>query len=109
MRHTQEGSLKLLADQRGRRFIELFKHGSLLMGVYKPEKVDVQAPHSRDEAYVVISGSGFFVNGGARQAFEPGEFLFVAAGVAHRFEDFSDDFSTWVIFYGPEGGEAKEP
>jgi hypothetical protein len=29
----------------------------------------------------------------------------VAAGVQHRFEEFSDDFATWVIFYGPEGGE----
>jgi hypothetical protein len=35
----------------------------------------------------------------------PGELLFVPAGVVHRFEDFSDDFATWVMFYGPEGGE----
>ena len=26
-----------------------------------------------------------------------------AAGV--RFENFSDDFVTWVVFYGPPGGE----
>jgi hypothetical protein len=25
--------------------------------------------------------------------------------VEHRFENFSDDFGTWVFFYGPEGGE----
>jgi hypothetical protein len=25
--------------------------------------------------------------------------------VPHRFENFTDDFGTWVIFYGPEGGE----
>jgi hypothetical protein len=25
--------------------------------------------------------------------------------VPHRFEDFTHDFGTWVIFYGPEGGE----
>ena len=24
----------------------------------------------------------------------------------HRFVDFSDDFGTWVVFWGPEGGEA---
>ena len=24
------------------------------------------------------------------------------------FEDFTDDFSTWVFFYGPEGGEAAK-
>jgi hypothetical protein len=23
----------------------------------------------------------------------------------HRFENFTDDFSVWVMFYGPEGGE----
>ena len=31
--------------------------------------------------------------------------LFVEAGVDHRFVDFSDDFETWVIFWGPDGGE----
>ena len=39
--------------------------------------------------------------------FERGEVLFVAAGVEHRFENFSDDFSTWVLFHGPEGGEEQ--
>jgi hypothetical protein len=23
----------------------------------------------------------------------------------HCFEDFSSDFTVWVAFYGPEGGE----
>lgn len=107
MRHTPETALTSLAAQRGKKSVELFRHGSLLLKMYKPEKVDLQTPHSRDEAYVVISGSGYFVNGASRQPFEPGEFLFAAAGVEHRFEDFSADFATWVIFYGPEGGEAK--
>ncbi len=31
--------------------------------------------------------------------------LFVAAGAEHRFEDFTQDFAAWVVFYGPEGGE----
>jgi hypothetical protein len=31
--------------------------------------------------------------------------VFVAAGEHHRFVNFSGDFSTWVVFYGPEGGE----
>lgn len=86
-------------------FKELFNHGSLSIEIYKPEKVDLQKPHSRDELYVVISGSGYFVNGDSRDAFEAGEMLFVPAGVVHRFESFTDDFATWVMFYGPEGGE----
>jgi hypothetical protein len=32
----------------------------------------------------------------------------VPAGVPHRFVDFSDDFETWVVFYGPKGGEAAK-
>jgi hypothetical protein len=27
--------------------------------------------------------------------------LFCAAHVAHGFEDISEDFSVWVLFYGP--------
>jgi hypothetical protein len=26
----------------------------------------------------------------------------------HHFENFSDDFATWVIFYGPDGGEKSD-
>ena len=86
-------------------FLTLFEHGTLGVEIYKPEKVDLQQPHTRDEVYVVVSGTGEFLNGDVRTTFEPGDFLFVPAGVEHRFENFTDDFSTWVIFYGPEGGE----
>ncbi|MFK8020884.1 MAG: cupin domain-containing protein [Pseudomonadales bacterium] len=88
-------------------FAELFTHGSLSIEIYKPVNKDLQQPHSRDEVYVIASGKGWFVNDTKRDAFETGDVLFVAAGVPHRFESFSDDFSTWVLFYGPEGGEQK--
>lgn len=88
-------------------FKELFSHGSLAVEIYKPEKVDAQTPHTRDEVYVVASGSGYFINGDSRQKFETGEVLFVAAGIEHRFEGFTEDFATWVFFYGPEGGECE--
>lgn len=89
-----------------KEFKILFHHGSMELEVYKPNKIDKQKPHIRDEIYIVIAGSGTFYNDGNRQPFEQGDFLFVPAGVEHRFEDFTEDFSTWVIFYGPEGGEA---
>jgi len=86
-------------------FKELLQHGSMSVEIYKPQSVDLQTPHEQDELYVVISGSGQFVNGDSRAEFEKGEILFVPAGVVHRFENFTDDFSAWVIFYGPPGGE----
>ena len=62
-------------------------------------------PHKQDELYVIISGNGTFLNNDQRVIFKPGDVLFVKAGVKHRFENFTDDFATWVIFYGPDGGE----
>lgn len=89
-------------------FLELFRHGSLTVEVYKPELIDQQAPHDRDEIYVIISGSGKFLNGKSTISFKPGDFLFVPAGIEHRFINFTSDFSTWVFFYGPYGGESKK-
>jgi mannose-6-phosphate isomerase-like protein (cupin superfamily) len=106
-RLTPESALAKLAAAGGPEFVGLFRHGSLEVEVYRPVQVDRQRPHTRDEVYVVISGSGYFVSGESRRPFGPGEVLFVAAGVAHRFEEFTDDFATWVFFYGPEGGEAE--
>jgi mannose-6-phosphate isomerase-like protein (cupin superfamily) len=83
-------------------FKKLFEHGTIEVEIYKPDIVDKQTPHTRDELYVVISGSGYFVNGNERHPFEAGEVLFVPAGIVHRFEDFTEDFATWVIFYGRE-------
>jgi mannose-6-phosphate isomerase-like protein (cupin superfamily) len=89
------------------RFATLLQRGSMSVELYAPQGSDAQTPHHQDELYVVISGSGVFVNGDARHPFGPGDVLFVPAGVEHRFEDFSADFQTWVIFYGPDGGEGS--
>lgn len=105
-RLTPAAALAALAGQAEQPFVLLFRHGTLEVEIYKPDGVDRQRPHDRDEVYVVISGDGWFVNGATRNRFEAGEVLFVPAGVEHRFEDFSADFSTWVFFYGPRGGEA---
>jgi len=83
----------------------IFEHGTLQVKMYRPAGQDPQKPHTRDELYVIARGTGWFVNGGERHAFRTGDVLFVPAGVTHRFEEFSDDFCTWVMFYGPEGGE----
>ncbi len=90
----------------GKRFAALFERGSLLVEIYAPRGTDPQQPHTRDELYVVVSGSGEFAHGESRDRFGPGDFLFAPAGLAHRFENFTDDLVVWVVFYGPEGGEA---
>ncbi len=99
--------LAQLPTPDGKRFVRLHEHGTLQVDVYAPRGRDPQQPHTRDEIYVVVAGSGTFVDGDDRYPFAPGDLLFVPAGVVHRFENFSDDLAVWVMFYGPEGGESE--
>ena len=69
--------------------------------LFAPDGVDRQTPHAQDEFYVILSGSGTFRRGEELVPFAPGDVLFVPARMEHRFETFSDDFRTWVIFFGP--------
>lgn len=104
-RITLEEALARIPGADGERFAKMLEHGSLSVEIYAPRGHDPQTPHEQDEVYVVMSGTGEFVNGGERCAFSEGDVLFVPAGVEHRFERFSDDLVVWVIFYGPPGGE----
>lgn len=88
-----------------RRFVEPMRHGTMSVEVYAPLGEDKQTPHDQDELYIVISGTGEFVKGVERIAVGPQDLLFVAAGEVHRFEAFTADFATWVVFWGPKGGE----
>ncbi len=104
---TVAEAIAQLPTPEGKPFITVFEHGSLAVELYAPRGVDQQQPHTRDEAYVVVKGSGEFINGESRQPFGAGDFLFAPAGAIHRFLNFTDDLIVWVIFYGPEGGEAN--
>ena len=109
-RSQKQGRVTLeeaLAAAQGepKRFATLFRHGTLEVELYAPLGTDPQTPHGRDEVYLIARGTGIFRCHGRRDRFGPGDFLFVPAGMEHGFEDFSDDFAAWVLFYGPEGGE----
>ena len=95
----------------GRRSALLMAHGTMTLRYYAPVGDDPQTPHDQDEIYIVAAGRGTFALGRdetslERRPFGPGDAIFAPAGWVHRFEDFSADFATWVVFWGPEGGEA---
>jgi mannose-6-phosphate isomerase-like protein (cupin superfamily) len=100
-----EEALSELQKKDKAKFVEVMKHGSMVIEIFKPEIIDTQTPHKQDEIYVIINGNSTFFRKGERVTCSSGDIIFVPAGMEHRFENFSDDFETWVIFYGPEGGE----
>jgi mannose-6-phosphate isomerase-like protein (cupin superfamily) len=105
-RVSLEEAMRAIPGPGGERFATVLEHGSLDIEIYAPRGTDPQKPHTRDEVYFVVQGKGEFINGPARERIGPGDVLFVPAHEEHRFEKFTDDLVVWVMFYGPEGGEA---
>lgn len=104
-RTTLAEMLAKIPGPNGERYAVGMERGSLRLLVYAPRGNDPQTPHQQDEVYIVVKGTGTFFDGTQRVSFEPNDVLFVPAGAEHRFENFSDDFVAWVVFYGPKGGE----
>ena len=87
--------------------VPIFTQGPLEVELYQPIERDPQQPHTRDELYFVVRGTGRFFDGEESRSVAAGSFVFVPARQVHRFEDFSSDFAVWVVFYGPEGGSHR--
>jgi mannose-6-phosphate isomerase-like protein (cupin superfamily) len=84
------------------------QRGTLDVKLSLPVPPNEQTPHAQDEIYVIFRGRGVLFHDGKRESFESGDLLFVAAGVDHRLEDFTEDLAMWRVFYGISGGEIPE-
>jgi mannose-6-phosphate isomerase-like protein (cupin superfamily) len=89
----------------GEPFADAIRHGSMSVEIFAPRSEDRQTPHAQDELYIVAGGQARFEHNTAMTEARAGDVLFVPAGDPHRFHAMSDDFVTWVIFWGPSGGE----
>ena len=83
------------------RSSEVFVDGDLEVRFAARPTNGPQVPHLRDELYFVAAGTGRYGVEDSVIAVGPGDLLFCAAHTAHGFEDISEDFSVWVLFYGP--------
>jgi mannose-6-phosphate isomerase-like protein (cupin superfamily) len=84
------------------RSAEVFVDGDLEVRFAARPTNGPQVPHLRDELYFVAAGFGRYRVEDRVSDVGPGDLLFCAAHVAHGFEDISEDFSVWVLFYGPQ-------
>jgi mannose-6-phosphate isomerase-like protein (cupin superfamily) len=94
-------------DPEDSRYAVLFERGSMRALVYAPREHDLQTPHDQDEIYAITNGQGTFELERERRRVVQGDVIFVPAGARHRFVDFTDNLSMWVVFYGPKGGEGE--
>lgn len=68
--------------------------------IFAPRGTDYQTPHNRNEAYFVVSGSAVLEIGDEPHNISAGDLAWVPKDVEHRFREMSDDFVTWVAFFG---------
>jgi len=69
-------------------FLNVFKSKGLEVGILRLRKgqTDTQEPHSVDEVYFVIEGTGHIeIEQHKRKPVNPADFIFVPANAHHRF------------------------
>jgi mannose-6-phosphate isomerase-like protein (cupin superfamily) len=83
------------------RSAEAFVDGELEIRFTPHPTNGPQKPHQSDEVHIIAAGNGFYRAEGKVTPVGPGDMCFAAAHAEHGFEDFTDDFAIWIIFYGP--------
>ena len=96
--HITQHQARHLLETSASSFAELMRRGTMSVELFAPQGTDTQEPHKQDELYIILTGRAEFVKAGQRVNCAAGDVLFVEAGTVHRFERFSDDFQTFVIF-----------
>ena len=67
-------------------------------------EADLQTPHREDEIYHVLGGRGRIEMDGADHPVGPGDTVFIAAGVEHRFHSITEDLTLLVVFAPAHSG-----
>ena len=104
-------SLTELLERRaasGDPYLEYLRVPDLSVGLYvlPAGATDHQQPHAEDEVYVVLGGRSRFTAGADTRAVGPGDTIFVAAGVPHRFHEITEELRLVVVFGPAEGSRA---
>jgi mannose-6-phosphate isomerase-like protein (cupin superfamily) len=97
-----------IPNPTGELSVLVLKRGTLDVKLSLPVPPNQQTPHAQDEIYLIIRGRGVLIHDGRRDPFKSGDLLFVAAGIEHHYEEFTEDLALWRVFYGPPGGEVAE-
>ena len=87
-------------EKEGSYFLDFLKIRDLEAGiiVLHPGEKDTQEPHSADELYYVIQGSGMMELGKTKKSIGQGSIVFVPAGMQHKFYGNSEDLVVLYVF-----------
>jgi mannose-6-phosphate isomerase-like protein (cupin superfamily) len=93
-------AIEQLAKESDSSFVTVLQEGNMQVELFAPMNTDKQSPHGQDGLYIIAAGSGTFNRNGERTPLKKGDVIFVPALMEHFFENFTDDFASWIVFYG---------
>jgi mannose-1-phosphate guanylyltransferase len=95
-------------DDEGGSYREVLDEGSMTVeiGRHAAGESAPKNPHTEDELYYVVSGSGKMRVGDEIHALDPGDTVFVERGLEHDFFDIEEDLVTLVVFAGSSNPSA---
>ena len=79
--------------------IEPFKKRKVSLVFFAPRGTDFQTFHEEDEFYFIVKGEGELIIENERFPCAAGDAFFVAAKISHHFENFTEDFAAWAVFF----------
>jgi mannose-6-phosphate isomerase-like protein (cupin superfamily) len=87
-------------SEAGERYHEFLRVPALSAGLYVLEAgaADPQSPHTQDEIYHVLAGRATITVAGEERPVQPGDTVYVAAGVEHRFHSIGERLELLVLF-----------
>ncbi len=87
-------------DSTNEYFLNVFKSKGFDMGILRLRKgeIDTQEPHSVDEVYFVIEGTGHIEIEDKMKPVNRADFIFVPANVHHRFVAGNKDLLVLYFF-----------
>ena len=90
-------------QKNGELYHEFLRAERLSVGLYvlAAGATDPQVPHTEDEIYYIVSGSGTIEVAGEHRLASAGSVIYVDAHVDHRFHSITADLSVIVVFAPP--------
>ena len=86
----------------GKLYHEFLRVPAMSAGIYElaAGATDPQNPHAQDEVYYVIAGRAQIRVGDEERLVQPGDTIYVAAQVPHKFHTITEDL-TLLVFFAP--------
>jgi len=79
--------------------VEPFDKDGIRLVFFAPRGTDYQTSHDEDEFYFIARGAAKLVIDDEIFDCVAGDTFFVEANVPHHFENMTEDFATWAVFF----------